>query len=72
MHQLRGFILLIDAHLDGGVQNDGRLIGPAARHVPEGVAATAQDQSGHTKAHHEVHAIRMPFKRQVEASQPVT
>lgn len=56
---------------DGGVQQRGRLEGPAARHVADGVTAAAQHEQGHAVRLHQLDALGVAPQRQVEAAQAV-
>ena len=53
------------------VQQYRRLVGPTSRHVPDGVAAPAQDQSRDAKAFGVLDAFGMALEAEVEAPQPI-
>ena len=46
---------------DGAVQRHRRLVGPAAGHVPDGVAASTQHQQGQVEALHVLHTLGMAW-----------
>ena len=58
---MAGFYLLWDVDgptvRDLGIQGDGRLVGPAAGHVPDGVAPAAQHQHGQVEGLHVLHTL---------------
>mmetsp|Transcript_21840 Transcript_21840/g.55418 ORF Transcript_21840/g.55418 Transcript_21840/m.55418 type:complete len:490 (-) Transcript_21840:14-1483(-) len=57
--------------LDLFAERDGRLVGPAARDVADGVAAAAEQQRGQIELEHEVDALGVSLDREVEAAEPV-
>lgn len=42
---------------DGGIESHGGLVGPAARHVADGVASSAEHQQRQVEALHVLHAL---------------